>query len=121
MDHFTSDQLDRMRAMYDTYRTEEDQVGSQDTAAQVPAIVQVPAVVQVPTVVQAPLAQAPVVQVPAVVQAPVVQVLVVQNLVVQVPQSSVIDRPTCRRLQKGRYCRRSVQCCSRTCSSNRCQ
>jgi hypothetical protein len=96
--------------MYDSYRSEEDQVRNHDAVVQVPAVSQVPAVVQ-----------APVSQVPAVVQAPVVLVPVVQKPAVQVPQNPVIVQPTCNRRQAGRYCRRNVQCCSRKCSSKKCQ
>jgi hypothetical protein len=118
MDHFTSAQFDRMRAMYDNFRAEEGNpgVGGQPVT-QVP-VTQVP-VTQVP-VTQVPVTQVPVTQVP-VTQVPVTQVPVTQVPVTQAPLNPVIQNPTCNRIPDGNLCRRGAQCCSGFCLSNKCQ
>ena len=101
MDEFSSDQFDRMLAMYDVYRAEDE--------------VEQEAISNSGGIVIQNSAQAVVAQNPVAIPTPVV----ISPTPVVVP--TPVITPTCNRLADGRFCRRDVQCCSGDCYFRECR
>jgi hypothetical protein len=100
MDEFSSNQFERMLAMYDRYRAEDEQevvanpggmfIQNQDEVA----VVQNPVILPTAVVVSTPVIPPPPVIAPV---------------------------STCNRVADGKFCRRDVQCCSGDCYFRKCR
>jgi hypothetical protein len=100
MDEFSSNQFDRMLAMYDRYRAEEEQ-----------EVVSNPGGVVIQNLGQVGVVQNPVVlPSPVIVSSPVIA-----------PTPVVAPVSTCKRKADGKFCRRDVQCCSGDCYFRKCR
>jgi hypothetical protein len=103
MDEFSSNQFDRMLAMYDKYRAEDEDEIEPEAASNPRGIV-------IQNAAQVVVAQNPVVATPVVGPPPVV-----------VPPPVVTPPSTCNRKADGTFCRRDVQCCSGDCYFRKCR
>jgi hypothetical protein len=101
MDEFSSNQFDRMLAMYDEYRAEEEEQ----------EVVSNPSGIFIQNASSQNSNQVMVVQSLVILQSPVS----VENPVAVEPVS------TCNRRADGSFCRRDVQCCSGDCYFRECQ
>jgi hypothetical protein len=92
MDEFSSNQFERMLAMYDRFRAEDEQevnpggvfIQNQDEAG----VVQNPVILPTAVIVSTPV---------------------------------IAPASTCNRVADGRFCRRNVQCCSGDCYFRKCR
>jgi hypothetical protein len=139
MDEFSSNQFDRMQAMYDKYRAEEEEASVapvtqtqqqvtpsgivvQNAGSQSMDVSQIlsnpaptPAVVPAPTPAVVP-------PTPAVVPAPTPAVVPAPTPAVVPPTPAVVPAtPACLKRADGQFCRRNAQCCSGDCYFRECR